>query len=137
MNTGNLIELQKWYKSKCNGIWEHEYGLTIDTLDNPGWEVQLSGESGKKTLEIIIENSDEDWFCIKADESKFYGYGGIDNLDIILEYASLWIHNDSFNLDKSQNFEKDFGREIGTNGETKLRVILDPIKKKIITSFPE
>lgn len=34
-------------------------------------------------------------------------------------------------------FEKDFGREIGTNGETKLRVILDPIKKKIITSFPE
>lgn len=30
-----------------------------------------------------------------------------------------------------------FGRKIGTNGETKMRVIVDEKKNKIVTSFPE
>src|SRR5690606_29127931 len=34
-------------------------------------------------------------------------------------------------------YDKDFGREVGTNGETSVRVIVDPKKKKIITSFPQ
>ncbi len=100
----NLIELQEWYKSNCNGEWEHEYGLKIKTLDNPGWEVGLSGENNKKTFNIFIENSDEDWFCIKADDRKFYGYGGLDNLAIILEYASLWIHNKFPDLTSNNRF---------------------------------
>ena len=34
-------------------------------------------------------------------------------------------------------YEKDFGRRVGTKGEEKLRVVVDPVKNKIITSFPE
>jgi RHS repeat-associated protein len=34
-------------------------------------------------------------------------------------------------------YEKDFGRKIGTKGETIQRVVYDPKKDKIITSFPE
>lgn len=34
-------------------------------------------------------------------------------------------------------YERDFGRKIGTNGETKMRVIVDEKKNKIVTSFPE
>lgn len=34
----NIFEwLQKWYKSQCDGDWEHEYGIKIETVDNPGW----------------------------------------------------------------------------------------------------
>lgn len=34
-------------------------------------------------------------------------------------------------------YEKDFGRRIGTKGEEKLRVVVEPIKNKIVASFPE
>ena len=33
--------LQDWYKNQCNDEWEHDYGITIGTLDNPGWDVKI------------------------------------------------------------------------------------------------
>lgn len=33
--------IQEWYKSNCDGYWEHMYGVKIDTLDNPGWIVHI------------------------------------------------------------------------------------------------
>ncbi len=30
-------------------------------------------------------------------------------------------------------YEKDFGRRVGTKGEEKLRVVVDPVENKIIT----
>ncbi|WP_203237204.1 Imm53 family immunity protein [Streptomyces gilvosporeus] len=34
-----LSSLTAWYTSQCDGGWEHEYGIRIETLDNPGWSV--------------------------------------------------------------------------------------------------
>lgn len=28
--------IKKWYLNHCNGDWEHNYGITIQTIDNPG-----------------------------------------------------------------------------------------------------
>ncbi len=36
-----LAELQRWYLAQCNDDWEHSYGVTIETLDNPGWSVHI------------------------------------------------------------------------------------------------
>ena len=36
-NEAVFQRLQKWYKSQCNGDWEHSFGIKIETLDNPGW----------------------------------------------------------------------------------------------------
>ena len=36
-----IIELQEWYVSQCDGDWEHTYGIVIETLDNPGWAVEI------------------------------------------------------------------------------------------------
>ena len=36
-----LIRIQQWYASQCNGDWEHQFGVRIDTLDNPGWLVRI------------------------------------------------------------------------------------------------
>jgi hypothetical protein len=30
--------LEAWYASRCDGEWEHGYGISIETLDNPGSE---------------------------------------------------------------------------------------------------
>ena len=33
--------LEQWYEKTCDGDWEHIYGISIDTLDNPGWRVRI------------------------------------------------------------------------------------------------
>jgi hypothetical protein len=33
--------LQNWYLAKCDGDWEHEFGISIETLDNSGWMVTI------------------------------------------------------------------------------------------------
>ena len=29
--------LDEWYQRRCDGLWEHRYGVKIETCDNPGW----------------------------------------------------------------------------------------------------
>ena len=38
----NLIWLQDFYTSLCNGDWEHSYGFKLDTMDNPGWHWEFN-----------------------------------------------------------------------------------------------
>ena len=37
----------RWYGAQCDGAWEHQQGVKIETLDNPGWllKVSLAGTS--------------------------------------------------------------------------------------------
>ncbi len=39
MNT--LARLERRYDAQCDEDWEHAWGVTIVTLDNPGWDVQI------------------------------------------------------------------------------------------------
>jgi hypothetical protein len=36
-----LQRLQRWFASNCDQEWEHDFGVKIETLDNPGWLVQI------------------------------------------------------------------------------------------------
>jgi hypothetical protein len=36
-----LARLQRWYKSNCDGEREHGNGITIETIDNPGWSIEI------------------------------------------------------------------------------------------------
>ena len=77
----NVFELlQEWYLNQCDGDWEHEFGIQIDTLDNPGWlvNIDLFGTDceGKKFSEVNHETSEDNWYqcCIK--NGRFNGAGG-------------------------------------------------------------
>jgi len=35
--TNELIALQSWCANHCDGDWERQHGIGIDTLDNPDW----------------------------------------------------------------------------------------------------
>jgi hypothetical protein len=37
-----LAKLSAWYLKHCDGDWEHQAGIHINTLDNPGWRVTIS-----------------------------------------------------------------------------------------------
>jgi hypothetical protein len=58
----NLRKLQLWYSKQCDGSWEHHYGVSIDTLDNPGWTVvvDLTGtDLQSMQMESITEEKNE------------------------------------------------------------------------------
>ena len=41
---GTIVDLgwlERWYQAQCDGDWEHHSGVTIETLDNPGWLVKI------------------------------------------------------------------------------------------------
>jgi hypothetical protein len=86
----NTVErIQKWFKINCNDDWEHTYGLSICTLDNPGWEVKidLTGTSlenlsySKEFQDTMDKNH---WYRIRTNDNVLEMFCGPENLDQIL-----------------------------------------------------
>ena len=36
-----IKEIEDWYRAQCDDEWEHQFGMKIDPLDNPGWSVEI------------------------------------------------------------------------------------------------
>ncbi len=90
----NLKWLERWFKSNCDGDWEHSYGVTISTLDNPGWAVKINlietSLEYKKFERIKIDNGDDDWIVCWVEEGSFNGAGDTEKLFAILEIFKNW-----------------------------------------------
>jgi hypothetical protein len=74
----NLISwLQNWYTAQCDGDWEHHYGITIGTLDNPGWYVVINlVETSLETATfepVERHRSEEDWVECRLVEAEAEG----------------------------------------------------------------
>ncbi|MFT4637113.1 MAG: hypothetical protein ACI8T1_000422 [Verrucomicrobiales bacterium] len=79
----DLSRLASWYASQCNGTWEQECGMRLETLDNPGWclTVDLHHTAlGEKEMKEISEGCDADampttpvWIHCSVQESQFVG----------------------------------------------------------------
>jgi hypothetical protein len=90
MNTEPLLEwLQHWYAAECDGDWEHQFGVKIDTLDNPGWVVKVDlfeTELHDLSIEYLHEErSEQDWLGIELLQQRFRGVGDLSKLTVILE----------------------------------------------------
>jgi hypothetical protein len=86
--------IEKWYRSHCNGDWEHQWGVQIETVDNPGWRIIIDLRETKaagQTLEWAkIERSDEDWLMYRVASDKFEAACGPLNLSEALEVFTTW-----------------------------------------------
>jgi hypothetical protein len=95
-DTSRLARLQDWFLSQCDGGWEHENGIRIETLDNPGWLVQIDLEftplQGRAFPDRRVEGErgDEEWYECRIDGTRFVGAGGARALDSILEVFLDW-----------------------------------------------
>ena len=89
-NNDILLVLNQWYTSKCDGDWEHSYGFTLETLDNPGWKLKITGENKKQPLNIKQEAGNE-WLFITASEFEYIGYSSIGKLFCLLDKAIEWL----------------------------------------------
>jgi hypothetical protein len=94
-----LDEIQKWYASNCDGDWEHSYGLSIETLDNPGWSVTIDLEEtnleDRDFQRIEIHDSEESWIECWIAENKFRSFGDPNRLEEILSIFVSWAKTQS------------------------------------------
>ncbi len=98
--------LEQWFRSQCDEDWEHTKGVSIETLDNPGWQVtvDLAGTS----LEIAAHSSlltvvgdppsntngnvgGPEWMKCEIIGGQFQGSGDPLKLGAILRVLQEWI----------------------------------------------
>jgi hypothetical protein len=89
-----MLGLAGWYEQQCNGSWEHEYGISIKTLDNPGWEIEI--DLACTTLETCTfelvqhDASEDDWYTCRVEQAKFRGYAAPRKLNEVLRIFLGW-----------------------------------------------
>jgi len=90
----SLSKLERWYAAQCNGDWEHGYGVRIDTLDNPGWKVEIDLRGTKKqyslSARVRIDRSDNDWIQYWVEKQQFQIACGPMNLSEVIETFVHW-----------------------------------------------
>ena len=124
-----IERLQDWYKINCDGSWEHSYGYSIATLDNPGWTIRI--DLAETCLEKLyfkeeFQNSDNehDWFFIKTENKVLDITCGPENLMKVFEiFLDEIIPNHS---------DRDFHYEIHLPLEGHSFEIWTPAKATII-----
>ena len=101
----NSIEwLQSWYKAQCNGDWEHQYGVEIVTIDNPGWRLKidltgtpLDGVSMPEVRSSEINHAglegNQEWLHCKVEGNRFVGAGGPTSLLQVCEVFKSWFES--------------------------------------------
>ena len=99
----NLDWLMNWYVHECNNDWEHSYGIKIDTLDNPGWtieidlrETSLEGCPFESNQGEPAGNLDEwrelgSWWTANADGVRFKAACGPTDLLTVIGVFREWV----------------------------------------------
>ncbi len=83
-----LIWLQEWFKSQCDGDWEHSYGIKLESLDNPGWSVTIETENSNSELNdfdwISNEVNDTDWHYYRVINGAYEASGDFNKLEKLI-----------------------------------------------------
>lgn len=91
----NIINwLQTWYFQQCDGDWEHEYGIKIYTIDNPGWAVKIDLNGTRwEFLDMDRkrhEKSETDWYDYQIKNGVYAAYGDPHKLrDLIVAFKNV------------------------------------------------
>jgi immunity protein 53 of polymorphic toxin system len=83
-----LERVVRWYRAQCNGDWEHQNGIKLITLDNPGWSLDVNltdtSAAGKALRKTTVERKQDDWIFYEAEATLFRGRCGPGNLAELL-----------------------------------------------------
>ena len=92
-----FVWLQGWYVSQCNNDWAHRYGIKIETLDNPGWsvEIDLTGTplEERRRDRAELHRDEHDWHVSWVESSIFNGVCGPTNLGELIHVFRLWVQS--------------------------------------------
>ena len=80
--------LEKWYKSQCNNEWEHNFGIKIETIDNPGWTLSIDLEDTEHNLNMVnwsqFGDFDKRWVGFKIEKNVYYASSDPENLNTLI-----------------------------------------------------
>ena len=90
-----LRRLQDWYLAQCDGDWEHQSGVKIDTLDNPGWRISIDLEGtpleNAEFKELSNLAPESKWIQCKVENRRFEGHCGPELLEDMLMIFLQWV----------------------------------------------
>ena len=89
-----LDRLQQWYQMHCDGDWEHQFGVQLGTLDNPGWylDIDLEGTGllNRHFDPVSVDRTESDWLRCTTEAAVFKARGGPVNLREMLRVFLVW-----------------------------------------------
>jgi hypothetical protein len=109
----DLDWLAGWYAAQCDGNWEQHAGVSIQSIDNPGWwvKIPLDGtDLAPRALDAMldrvgtppaviewkdgaplrVEAAGEDWMICQIKGGRFDGAGDPTRLQAILQCFRHW-----------------------------------------------
>jgi hypothetical protein len=98
-SVNNLLpRLQHWYHSQCDGTWEHASGVLIETLDNPGWSVEVDLRGTKLARRPFApinrlaptKGPATEWLVCSVTDGQFQAFGGPDKLAEMIAIFLNW-----------------------------------------------
>ena len=91
--------LQAWYQAQSDGHWERTHGITIESLDNPGWLVTIDLEgtrlANREMAPLQRDVSAQDWLVCEVSHQRFCGQGDPGKLLGILRIFQTWVETGS------------------------------------------
>jgi Immunity protein 53 len=93
-----LSGLEQWYAARCNGDWQHQYGVSIETLDNPGWRIKIDlRDTPKQNVPLDLqklERTDINWIQCWTERDQFHIACGPLNLSEAIDIFLQWYQAD-------------------------------------------
>jgi hypothetical protein len=93
-----LDRLQGWYLSQCDSEWEHDNGVVVESLDNPGWQIRvdLAGTrwAGRPFDVQQHDRGEHDWLRCWVDATQWHAAAGPCNLEEAVNVFLEWVGAD-------------------------------------------
>lgn len=93
----NLEWLENWFSEVCDGSWEHDNGIIIETIDNPGWRVEISLEDTPweklSCPDRTIDCGEDNWVHIIKKQGRIVAASSCLNLDLVIGIIREWIED--------------------------------------------
>jgi hypothetical protein len=89
-----LERMQIWYLNQCNEDWEHDAGISISSIDNPGWSMRINLRGtyleGRPFTRIERAGGENDWLHAWGTGEEYHVACGPRNLDEALSLFCDW-----------------------------------------------
>lgn len=91
----NLTWLTEWFAKQCDGEWESDFGVSIETVNNPGWMVKVdldgTGLDPSSFQSIASQRTPSNWIECKVEDGAWMGGAGMSNLDEVIGIFRAWV----------------------------------------------
>ncbi|MBM0256348.1 Imm53 family immunity protein [Micromonospora sp. 4G55] len=91
----DLTFLQSWFKRNCDEDWEHEYGIRVESTDNPGWSVEVdlvdTDVEGRLLSRQKLTPDAGRWAWVWSDGDCFHGACDPLSLDVVLRQFRAFV----------------------------------------------